>query len=254
MKSRTPSAPDLHVCTDGGAGNVAPGRLLDGSGSDWERRLVASAAIDRVPAASITRLAQALQVPRAALPPVAPSGIGAASPFVKAASLAGLGAIGLAIMAAVQHAPEPKREQAGAAVTVAASTPATNHTRPPRMAAAPAQPPTSSPPTSTTPSNALADASRPPTKAALARTANEARTQRTRDGLRAELSALESVQRALRAGETAAAAQALENYAARFPTGELAPQAELLGADIALARSKQREGAIGAPPHMKGWR
>src|SRR5262249_2527530 len=58
--------------------------------------------------------------------------------------------------------------------------------------------------------------------------------------LRAELRALEAVQRALADGRVEDAARELEAYGAHFPHGQLALEAQLSGVDVALARG-QRE-------------
>ncbi|HVZ31209.1 MAG TPA: hypothetical protein VG963_02215, partial [Polyangiaceae bacterium] len=57
-------------------------------------------------------------------------------------------------------------------------------------------------------------------------------------GLMAELHALETVQAALREGRAARAELALDAYMAAFPKGELAPEAEMLRIDVALARGQ----------------
>lgn len=57
-------------------------------------------------------------------------------------------------------------------------------------------------------------------------------------GLRAELVALEAVQRALRAGRADEAERSLSAYTLRFPHAELALEAELLGIDVLLARGE----------------
>jgi TolA-binding protein len=57
--------------------------------------------------------------------------------------------------------------------------------------------------------------------------------------LRAELRALEASQSALMAGRNAEAQRALDDYAARFPQGELALEAELLQVDVLLAHGER---------------
>lgn len=244
MRSTPHAVPDLHSSTDECTGASAPRRLLDGSGSAWERRLVASAAIDRVPPGAIDRLARALEVPEPALRAAPPNGASGLSSFVKSASLAGLGALGLSVLLSVPQTREHhERPRALAAQAEAASTEVTSSDVAPHGVAAWVAPPTSRPDTAL-------GASPPPSAAALAPRKSPANMKRTRDGLRAELRALESVQLALRAGEPAAAAQALAAYTARFPNGELAPQAQLLAADLALAQNRQGDGANGAATHM----
>ena len=55
-------------------------------------------------------------------------------------------------------------------------------------------------------------------------------------GLRAELSAVEGIQRALRAGRNGDAERQLADHARRFPRGELALEADLLRVDLDVAR------------------
>lgn len=78
-----------------------------------------------------------------------------------------------------------------------------------------------------------------PTRAARSKDACSPPPRRAAQGLRAELSALEAVQSALRAQHPQLAADALAAYSRRFPAGELEREAELLGVDIALARGNR---------------
>jgi hypothetical protein len=59
--------------------------------------------------------------------------------------------------------------------------------------------------------------------------------------LGAELRALERSQRALALGRGAEAQQALDEYEARFPRGELGMEAELLQIDVLVARGEQQQ-------------
>jgi hypothetical protein len=56
--------------------------------------------------------------------------------------------------------------------------------------------------------------------------------------LRAELVAVEAIQRALRAGRNSDAERRLADYARRFPRGELALEAELLSIDLDVAQGE----------------
>lgn len=58
--------------------------------------------------------------------------------------------------------------------------------------------------------------------------------------LGAELRALERSQRALAQGSSSEAQQALDDYTARFPQGELAMEAELLQIDVLVARGERQ--------------
>jgi hypothetical protein len=76
---------------------------------------------------------------------------------------------------------------------------------------------------------------------ARTRLAEPHRAAAARAGLREELRALEAVQSAVRAGRGSEARRGLEDYARRFPEGELRLEAELLGLDVSLVRGERRQ-------------
>jgi hypothetical protein len=227
---------------------LEPVRLLAGAGGAFERRLLASAAQDAMPAAALQQLAQALHVPSSALPTLGAQ-LQRMAWLGKYVALAGLGALGViaSVVANGGHA-APARAAASAAVP-AAATPvvaarvAPDLTPPEAVSleavslevslevSLAAVPPADAPRT---------EPGRPkiahPRPRASARTVTAPARRSEAQGLGAELEALEAVQSALRAQQAQLAADALAAYSWRFPAGELAREAELLGVDIALAR------------------
>jgi hypothetical protein len=193
-----------------------------------------------VPAASLERLAQALNVPGSAIPAPPRSELGQASALGKTAALAGLGALGVIAALAAAHwlapaAAEPRAPLASPAVAVATTA----------FEAAPAVPlqaftarPDVAPSVASPTLAALAPDHQLQPKVAQPKGAppHGAPRASAAGDLRAELRALEAVQSALRAGRAAAAEQALDDYFQRFPRGELALEAELSRVDLALAR------------------
>jgi hypothetical protein len=211
-------------------GPPEPVRLLAGASTPFERRLLASAAQDAMPAAALQQLAQALHVPSSALPTLSAE-VQRTAWLGKYVALAGLGALGVIaavaasggratsagpaavpVAAVVAPAPAPSAEAVSFPEVPLAEVPRIEvaQTEPARRKIANPRP------------RASAPAAQPPRSEA--------------QGLRAELQALEAVQSALRAQHAELAADALADYSRRFPTGELEREAELLGVDIALAR------------------
>jgi hypothetical protein len=220
---------------------LEPVRLLAGAGGAFERRLLASAAQDVMPAAALQQMAQALHVPSSALPSlgaelqrtawlgkyVALAGLGALGVIASVVASGGratpAGAVAVPVAAVLAPAPAPAPEAVSlAAVPLAAV---------PLAAVPPADAPRSN--------VAQTEPARPKLATPRPRASAHAAPQPQRSaaqGLRAELQALETVQSALRTRHVQLAADALAAYSWRFPAGELEREAELLGVDIALAR------------------
>jgi hypothetical protein len=239
---------------------LEPVRLLAGAGGAFERRLLASAAEDAMPAAALQQLAQALHVPSSALPTLGAE-LQRTAWLGKYLALAGLGALGVvasvvasggrvtpartepvAIAAVVAPAPTPAPEAVSPAEVSRAEVSRAEVSRAevsraevsraevsraevPRIDVAQTEP--ARPKIATPRSRASAHAAAQPRRS-------------TAQGLRAELQALEAVQSALRAQHAERAADALAAYSRRFPAGELEREAELLGVDIALARGDRQ--------------
>ena len=214
---------------------LEPVRLLAGAGGAFERRLLASAAQDAMPAAALQQLAQALHVPSSALPTLGAE-LSRTGWLGKYVALAGLGALG--VLASVVASGGPATPARAAAVPVAAVVaPAPEAVS---LAAVPLAelPPADAPRIDV----AQTEPARPKIATRRLRASAHAAAQPQRSaaqGLRAELQALEAVQSALRAQQAELAADALAAYSRRFPAGELEREAELLGVDIALARGER---------------
>jgi hypothetical protein len=238
-----------------------PARSLAQDGTALERRLLESARSDAIPAASLERLARALSVPTAAPVGLQPS----ISRLARDGSLVKLGAWGLIGAMAVTTAAQ--RWLDDASVFPGGSAPAekapaeTNSPAAPvvevsdrvvletsdahgRVSAVAAAAPADAPPPLS-----IELGAEPVELGASARHARSVRASRRHSappeersdvhearGLRAELSAVESVQRALRAGQISEAERGLAAYSRRFPSGELALEAELLRVDLDAAR------------------
>jgi hypothetical protein len=215
---------------------LEPVRLLAGASGPFERRLLASAAQDAMPAAALQRLAQALHVPSSALPTLGAE-LQRTAWLGKCLALAGLGALGAiaAVVASGGHVTPARTEAVPvAAVVGAAPTPAPEAV--PLAAVSPGEvPPAEAPRIDVAQTQPARPRIATPRWRASAHAAAQPRRSAAQD-LRAELQALEAVQSALRAQHAQRAAEALAAYSRRFPAGELAREAELLGVDIALAR------------------
>jgi hypothetical protein len=242
------------IATSGDASPIessgAPARLLEGGGTAFERSLLSSATLDRMPQASLERLAHALHVPRVA--PV--SSLGNWFAGVRLARIAGFGGLGMFGLLG-----------AFAAVLSSAVTPPEPHVSPP-----PGDPPLAAPsgvslerpetpkplPAREVPAAAAerilpSDATRSDTTRSHPTRSNAAarRSSRTHadrnpaepayHSLREELRALEQLQTELRRGRLDAAERALSAYESRFPRGKLAPEAELLAIDLDLSRGRR---------------
>jgi hypothetical protein len=219
-----------------------PARSLAEEGTALERRLLESAHADAMPAASLERLARALSVPN-----VAPAGSGATpSRLARQGSLTKLGALGLvgavagaAALRWLGNASDPPELSAPAEIAPAETAPA--ETKAPAAPLVEAPDPrgrqTSHAPARASAVAATARRPRPARASTHPAAPSEARSDMPEaHGLRAELSAVESVQRTLRAGQFSEAERGLAAYWRRFPNGELVLEAELLRVDLDAAR------------------
>jgi hypothetical protein len=99
---------------------------------------------------------------------------------------------------------------------------------------------TSAPPAVAAPSQRASDVtSAPPPRRAGRRTSTTA----PEAGLLEEVRALEAVQTSLTAQRAGEASRKLERYRQRFPQGELALEAEVLGIDVMMAGREHRRAA-----------
>jgi hypothetical protein len=219
-----------------------PARSLAEEGTALERRLLESAHADAMPAASLERLARALSVPN-----VAPAGSGATpSRLARQGLLTKLGAFGLvgamagaAALRWLGNASDPPERSAPAEIAPAETAPA--ETKAPAAPLVEAPDPrgreTSHAPARASAVAATARRPRPARASTHPAAPSEARSDVPEaHGLRAELSAVESVQRTLRAGQFSEAERGLAAYWRRFPNGELVLEAELLRVDLDAAR------------------
>jgi len=222
--------PEASQSEDAAAHARAPSRLLDGSGTPFERFLVASSRAECMPQASLERLALSLRVAGNALPQraEAPPAM-SVSRVARVGSIAGLGAVGLiaALGTLRSSAPEP-REPALAPVITA----------PARAARAPSAPEAITPAASVAPAPEAPAVARARPVIAPRPRAHALPPAPKPLGLRDELRALESVQMALRSGHSSQAARGLAEYTAKFPRGELALEAQLLGVELAVVRGE----------------
>jgi hypothetical protein len=246
---------------------LGPVRLLAGGGTAFEHRLLESARADQIPGASRQHLARALKVPSAPTPAHLPRALLQSSRFGKY-SLVGLGAVALLTAWAsrqmpgqrmsgqgspappftVQHRVELAPASASVEVEARASVSpngALEASVPSPSVPSPSVPAPGGPSaprvrtrSATSPAPASTSASTPSASTPSVSTPSFAPA---RGGLREELRALEAVQSALRSARSSEAERALEDYARRFPAGELALEAELLGVDVALARGERRQ-------------
>jgi hypothetical protein len=219
-------------------GPPEPVRLLAGASTPFERRLLASAAQDAMPAAALQHLAQALHVPSSAVPALSAE-LQRTAWLGKVAALAGLGALGViaAVVASSGH-PAPAGAAAAPVAAVVAPTPevVSPEVVSPAAVSLAEAPPAEAPRNDVAQTEPAQPRVATPGPRASARTVTAAARRSEAQGLRAELQALEAVQSALRAQHPDLAADALAAYSRRFPAGELEREAELLGVDVALAR------------------
>lgn len=235
---------------------LEPLRLLAG-GNAFERRLLESAGVDRISEASLEHLARALNVPSASASTALREGTVQAVRLGKYGSLVGLGALGLVAALAAFPWLAPAASEPTSATVLSGPAPITiteHETLTPsssEVEVAPMGPVagsrwTSAPspqvelPPPAAKARAGAGASRLPAQVSTSKVHAEPTAAVRSSGLRAELRALEATQSALRAGRAEEAVRALDDYARRFPRGELALEAELLRIDLLLARGQER--------------
>jgi hypothetical protein len=239
--------PGAHGASPGGTdSSLWPARLLVGGGGGFEQRLLASARHDRMPRAALDHLSLAIGV--GMTQPTASSAARAstfASRWSKGGWFGGLGVLAGAGAWVLSRGwggdPAPTREAPALAAPTAeliasgAVNEAGASSKPKLAEAAPARLEPAAP--FAMPGATRASATERPRVAATASKPEET-VDRTHHGLRAELRALEMSRGALHSGRTNDAALGLEEYARRFPDGELALEAELLRIDVALARGE----------------
>jgi hypothetical protein len=248
-----PSEPDL-APTDA---PLEPLRLLAGGGSELERRLLHSARLDRVPTAAAARVARELgldqQIAAGRPPSTHPAASARCARLARFGALAGVGGVAvvaaLGLMSARLIGPGPDLGRASTdlpqrataplpaplvpaseAATETASTPAAG----PSSNESPRAPEASPAPVS----SAASAGSRSRLSRSAARPALARAERAPASGLLAELRALETVQAALRRGRAGEAELSLVASRAAFPSGELAPEAQMLRIDVALARGE----------------
>lgn len=213
---------------------AAPARSLADDGTAFERQLLESARDDAMPAASLERLARALSVPSA------PAGSHELpSRLARQGSLMKLGAwglIGATAVTAALHWLAPERSISERNIPQRTAPPTLEPAVP--QAPAPDAPALQGPASERSAEHPEASVSPRRPRAAPRRSApRETRASAAETGgLRAELLAVEAIQRALRAGHDSDAERQLADYARRFPRGELALEAELLRVDLDVAR------------------
>jgi hypothetical protein len=239
----------------------APARSLAEDGTDFERRLLASARGDGISAAARDRLARALNVPSAA-----PTGTivhasrakwRAVSSSAVRWSVCGLVGAAAAAIGAQRWSSEPAPTEAESApVEVSAPAPAAPVLATPaalQAREAALLPPEHTSPLPTVPLQSMPVPAVSVTKGGAAGYASARATamravprgasppapaagSSQEHGLRAEVRAVEAIQQALRAGRASDAERGLDDYSRRFPRGELAIEAELLRIDLELSR------------------
>jgi hypothetical protein len=244
-----------------------PVRLLAGGGSNLERRLLESAQLDRIPAASWGHLSRALGMPNptaglAAAVAVAPRGAFAGLPMLvlTAALLAGFS---IEPQRRLAFAPPSDPASGALDATLPAAALASPAAQAPFVTAAAPEAPERASGSPPSPSAVAArsadivarrDASergarsrvttppRPRAEGVMARPRSMSGDSGS-NSLGDELRSLEAIQGALSLGHAGDAARALLDHRRRFARGELTLEADLLEIDIELARG-QRERAI----------
>jgi hypothetical protein len=245
---------------------LAPRRMLDGGAGDPERRLLASAQLDRVPSAARARVAAALGgvlEPRVApgIEPHAPEPAPRAEPLSRFGTRAGLGLVGAGLVGAIVLSLGWRSAPGDDAGTAPAAPVAASSATPPAVEpAAPAELRDATPlvhddRAELAPPPALAAPSHlasPPIPAlheratSPRRRAAPGRAEPAESGLLAEVRALEAVSAALAAEQAEPAARQLQVYRRRFPRGELAIEADVLAVQIAVARGDHVTARAGA--------
>jgi len=248
---------------------LAPRRMLDGGAGDPERRLLASARLDRVPSAARARVAAALggMIEPEVAPSVEPHELeraARAGTLSRFGTRAGLGLVGAGILGAIALSLGLRAAPAGsnrASLVPSAPSAASSVSPSGGTSPAPAEP-RGATPLAPAERGEEAQPSRPVEAARLTpqalparhersmsqpkRRAVASRTEPVDSGLLAEVRALEAVGTALGAGQPERAARELQAYRRRFPRGELAIEADVLAVQIAVARGDHATASAGA--------
>lgn len=237
--------------------SMAPPRLSEGGGTDYERRLLGSARLDSLPSASVERVQSAL---RAASSGPLTHGAAASRDAVANATVSvvkrrvigivGTGIVGAGIMGwvvASQGPPRFEHSMTSSGPTVAAPNVAaplavrTPTPDPLPIVAATAE-------SAQTPKASEANLGMPAPSRSRPKAAENGKTEVAREpvspnrspGLAEEIQAIESIQTLLAWGQAEQAYRALTAYRRDFSRGELLLEAELLEVDVALARGDRR--------------
>jgi len=244
---------------------LAPRRLIDGGAGERERRLLASARLDRVPASAKARVTAALGgVLEPHATPGAPPNDGPSRAPADArprfGGRSGLGVIGAGLVGAIALSlwlqSGPRESSNAGPITGGAFTPS-----PAPMAGAAHQRASGTavaldtPPPLPEPAELPRPGLEPPATPARPARPHPARAKQStpsghadavESGLLAEVRALEAVSAAIAAGEAQRAARELAGYRHRFPRGELAIEADVLAIQIAAASGDGEAASAGA--------
>jgi hypothetical protein len=230
---------------------LAPIRLIDGGAGERERRLIASAQLDRTPSGAKARVAAALggvlepnespSIPAPAAPERAASGaLRSRSGARWSVGIVGAGVLG-AIALTLWLSASPGAKNADSTPSGRALEPSDAPSRHSPAALPPAELPQQADltqpnlvrpdplPQSVAPRSQRSRPQRPFKQGVVTHGAPDA-------GLLAEVRALEAVSSALGAGHAERAARELDAYRRRFARGELAIEADVLAIQIAIAR------------------
>lgn len=245
---------------------LAPLRMVDGGTSERERRLIASARLDRVPSAAKVRVAAALagvleRHEEHSAPPRELERATRSDTLVRLGTRWGVvgavaaGAVALSVW--LQATPAQKSSVRSTARELVLESKATSKDPDrgdrPEVAASP----TSLPSADRSESNPEAGAAAEPDRKAPPRPdpsgrqrakagAPRAHVMPVESGLLAEVRALEAVSSALGAGRTEHAARELDAYRRRFTRAELSIEAEVLAIQIAVARGQDEAASAAA--------
>lgn len=229
---------------------LAPRRMLDGGAGDAERRLIASARLDRVPHAAKARVAAALgaALELQAAPSEPPSA--ARAPLHRsgtrwALGVAGAGVVGALALSLWLRATPGESSNVVSSPAAAPFTSPTADSAKADSRAEPARQPElteqAEPTPQSEPPRVEPSAPSPAKKKAVA-----ADSEAVESGLLAEVRALEAVSAAIGAAQPDRAARALDAYHRRFPHGELAIEADVLAIQLAVARGDDGAASAGA--------
>ena len=238
--------------------SLAPARLAEGGGTDYERQLLASARLDAVPVASEERVHAALRASASGGAPLRGEGNGgAAASAVRpwAIGIVGAGVVGALVASYWPQPSEPMSERAPqsiaagnvadrsmAAGEIAESGVPTTTPDPVSVVAPPPDGAQTEKPSAAKAPAPKANRTRPKTLEARGTTpalTPAPRAQSTGASLAAEVRSIERIQTLLGWGQSEDASRALAGYRREFPRGELVLEADLLEVDVALARGER---------------